>query len=946
MDLCLSVLADCSLQLEEIRLLIKENNGIQIIVNILKSQHKSVLNRAARALGNISLSHDNITTVHKYAAGPLLIKVLKDSNDPGTQESLTRTIRLISNNSKHRDLIVKAEGLRPIVQHLNSEVVSVCSQCVRAIAELTKTCSPAAAIQVLEEGGITTLVQLTSHNKSIVKEHAFTSLINLMRHSTVRASVGSANGVFIFLQGIQNPTEKVFSLHLHALCLCCQEAVNRAKLKEINGLIMLINILKANEHVIHHERIILALECFYFDEDVLELFGNSGLIQILVNKLTSLEMISDLNDTIDNESEVHLEECCSQSTSANISSGESKNSNKRIHSKVTSMFDLDEDIDEKHLKEKVQSLSDSNTSEFDQFIRKPQLYSPISVDLSPFLRNQEQHHPSSLSPSSDACYSPCFSMSPPSYEFSPTTSPQLSPGASDCLSSTSATFNSEECHTDDHILTRESLSEGCAKTTQDTQSSVEVSSPNSNFKRKCRQQAFSLKARKHEFNEPINNENKSYAHSDLISEPTTSQTVTRLKSREHGILLLLSRFSYKNELCKFLLTVDCFDAFIKVIVTSKSAKCVAKCSRLMVRLLHNVHCLEDLIMLSIPTLINQKLTNEKKRWPACEIVEHLFQLGLQIETVFGEKLIENMITSTVETRRFACCKVIPFFCRLPQTRKKLLQDMNAISLYREFLQISKGDEIFNESVHSLRQLAHTVGIKDPVRIYRKKIEKQQKQSADYCCKYDNSISDVDTEFILDDKSKIPVNRNILSEKSDVFAAMLSGDFIESHQNLVPLTEVSQDTMKFIIHKLYGCSHCCVVSLFGNAECSTQNSSESEGRKLSFGETTANTTLVGCDKDVSSNVKVCIEAMVVSDRFLLHDIQKQVYDILVSKVLNERTAPFLYTCSKQFERCKLGKACLEHILCGDDVNPQSFKTFLQSTISAIDHMILLILEKSS
>ncbi|XP_033118900.1 armadillo repeat-containing protein 5-like [Anneissia japonica] len=1047
MDLSLSILADCSLQLEEIRLLIKKLNGIKIIVNILKCQHKSVLNRAARALANLALSHENIATIHKCNSGPLLIKLLRESIDPGTQESLTRAIRLIANTPRHQALIVKAEGLRPIVKHLQSDLVSVISQCVRAVAAITSDCSPAAAIQVLEEGGITRLVQLTLHDKSTVKEHAFAALINLMKHSTVRASVGSVNGVALFLEGLQHPCEKAFALHLHALCLCCQEAVNRAKVKELNGLPVLINILKTNEHTIHHDRVILALECFYFDEDVLQLFAGSGLIQILIEKLLSSDMLQDV--TRCTEDEVDILEGCEEKTesdslyrgtNSNISSPHKNPKTSTSTFKVKSIFDVGDvdddendaadeghDEDESRMSPKTDSsqstlVISNDVCEFDQFKRKPQSYSPLGVDLAAFLRNQEQGHPSSMSPSSDICYSPCFSMSPPSYEFSPTWSPQMSPESEDRASS-SGTFHSgvvEKWQHEDNFIKNlednntEKGTSDILNIEKDPESSEEIAlPPGSNKKRKHNYQMFGRKSRKHnvddikssftfwrvEQEEAKAMENLSHTSVETTHLPVneSSPAVIRLKGREHGILLLLSRFSHKNNLCKYLTTLDCFNVFLDIILKSKNMRSVAKCRRIVVRLLHNAHCLEDIILLGIPTLIKQRLidnsslkqelrSNVRKYWPAVEIIDHLLHhVALQAETVFGETLIENMITSTLKLRRFACCKALPFLCRSPKTQKKLLHDMSAMSLYREFLHLSQDEQTLKETVFSLQQLAHIVGIKDPVKLHRRKLGYQTLQG---CCKYEESLVNTDFEFVLDDNTRLAANRKVVSQNSDFFAAMLSGDFKESHQTIVPLADASQKTLEFILHKLYGCTQCSVISLFaipesgiqvegsGNVSCSPNNMPSSEinlskeevpmssdaqntmtmcdtsplfsGDHSGTGdlnERTANDQIGAVDID-DSNVLMCIEAMVVSDRFLLHNIQRHVYDRVVLKVLSGKTAPSLYTYSKQFEYEELSKACLAHVLCGDNVNSETFKAFLKpGTSSALDEMFSFIIQKS-
>ena len=71
------------------------------------------------------------------------------------------------------------------------------------------------------------------------------------------------------------------------------------------------------------------------------------------------------------------------------------------------------------------------------------------------------------------------------------------------------------------------------------------------------------------------------------------------------------------------------------------------------------------------------------------------------------------------------------------------------------------------------------------------------------CILDNQVCH-DVEFMIG-KVKIGANRRVLSESSDIFAAMLEGHYSEAKQSAITINNTSVMAFKYILHYLHGCT---------------------------------------------------------------------------------------------------------------------------------------------
>ena len=145
--------------------------------------------------------------------------------------------------------------------------------------------------QAVEDNGVGHLVSLLSHTKPSIQEHSLMALLNLMVSEGVRVAAGKAGGVEIFIARGKDTTFAAWATHIHCLCFCCREAVNRVRVRELEGLNVLLNILKGTKEdcVRLHETVLVALMDFYFDEQSLNYLAACGFVKILASHLRQHE---------------------------------------------------------------------------------------------------------------------------------------------------------------------------------------------------------------------------------------------------------------------------------------------------------------------------------------------------------------------------------------------------------------------------------------------------------------------------------------------------------------------------------------------------------------------------------------------------------------------------------------------------------------------------------
>ncbi len=120
-----------------------------------------------------------------------------------------------------------------------------------------------------------------------LQETALSYILSFCKHPELRAGLGSAGAITMFMEKIQDPDAKPATKYpvINALCLCAHEAVNRVKVREAKGLELLLQLLKDKEFSLIHNRLISCLVCFLYDEPSFEVLLKNDLVPILLTHL-------------------------------------------------------------------------------------------------------------------------------------------------------------------------------------------------------------------------------------------------------------------------------------------------------------------------------------------------------------------------------------------------------------------------------------------------------------------------------------------------------------------------------------------------------------------------------------------------------------------------------------------------------------------------------------
>lgn len=84
---------------------------------------------------------------------------------------------------------------------------------------------------------------------------------------------------------------------LFSLCLFCRESVNRDRIRQGDGLQVILVLLNKPEHEHHHVHLLEALSLFIHDEIGFDILTRHGILEVLVAKLTNIVTNNERNNT-------------------------------------------------------------------------------------------------------------------------------------------------------------------------------------------------------------------------------------------------------------------------------------------------------------------------------------------------------------------------------------------------------------------------------------------------------------------------------------------------------------------------------------------------------------------------------------------------------------------------------------------------------------------------
>ncbi|XP_059203958.1 uncharacterized protein armc5 [Centropristis striata] len=872
LDLALSILANCCTELET-RVEVRKLDGINIVVEILKENValETVQNRAARALGNLAMDPESSALIHSAGGVPLLLLCVSLSSGPSSPtaaplkepcpklecaQSAARALLYLSDTPSNRLLLLTQGTLTSLAPLIAPEYPQALRRAaLRTLHELTRGCGIECAREVSRSGVLTQLgVMASEESGKPFEELALKTLANLCSQGCLRPLVGSLGVIQKFTEEVKKDPLKS-GVFLKALCLCCKEAVNRAKVKESGGLEVLIGFLAAHQSHPLSRLAILACVDFVFDESAMEQLQELGLVPLLVARLVELT-----------RGEEQSAEKMDVSLSSNMSPTE------LLPSSCFESFDFPPPPEgcKKEEAGKEQGLCSSSFLSLRSWLVSEGLISSEG-DLLDSSGVEGEWGSLQIPPSS----SPQTSSPNPEPFSSPKNSSPCNPSASSTskkaaqpspMSSSGQLQLSSSCkNTDPPPSSPEPSS---ALTPQTQTSSSTISSPTKTTQMPVSPSKFSSPHRR-----------RQRAHSAACLTKVTLDTppsVPRTMAYHHPyhpepwtpespILLLLSRFSHATDPSAALISSSVMSGLLYYLTQHQDPS--SRCFRMLCRLSCNPNCLQALVRTGSVALIRHHLCHRGEEFEGEErqtdrVKAKVKQLGfallnnlrVQCESGFGSGVVAHVMLSGSESDKMNCALSLPLISSNKSLLKKLLLDSGGLLLALQPLgcdddNVDEGNpsecgkllsDWFNSPRSGLTSQLHslfsslligclsslTSGIK--MEYDKKRLNPVTTQSVS---KYDEAspppskrprlaetcpygLSTFNLLLLLDDGTQVRANREAVARSegtdgvsSEYFWALLRGGFGEAQCNAeeaIHIKDVSTGMLLPVLHYLHGC----------------------------------------------------------------------------------------------------------------------------------------------
>ncbi|XP_043084732.1 armadillo repeat-containing protein 5 [Puntigrus tetrazona] len=871
LDLALSILANCCTE-KQTRLEVRKLDGISVVVDVLKRNVsvETVQNRAARALGNLAIDPEGSAEVHSAGGVPLLLLCLSLSPPPSSPSSLTpapelcapkvecvqsaaRALVYLSDTPANRLLLLSQGALPSLALFIAPEYpLGLQRASLRAIHELTRGCSAECAKEMSRSGAFTQLGVLASGEDSRpLEELALKTLANLCSQGCLRPLVGSLGVIQKFVEEVKKDPMKS-GVFFKALCLCCREAVNRAKVKESGGLEVLISFLSAHQNHPLTRFAVLACVDFVYDESALEQLQELGLVPLLIKRLVEL---------------AHGEEPVAGKMDANLSSSSP------CSELMTSCFDsFDFSALEGNKREDVSKDQTSGSSSF-LSLRSWLVSEGLISSEGELTESPCGSEVFGSSPHSSISSSPCSEISQSSTLRPPHFSPSTRSKHMRLFSSSSSvsSFSSISVSPRNVPGSPSSSQPSCASSPQSEQpllltkpssSPLQISSPP---RKRLRASSCSSTS------------SSRCSVVTLDSPPVMSKTPVyhhpyhpEAWAPESPILLLLSRFSHASDPSTALINTNVFSGLLYYLTQHHDPS--GRCFRMLGRLSCNPNCFQALVRTGAVALIKQRLCVRREEIGGCKgvtdrqsekVKSKITQLGLgllsnlrvQSESGFGTGVLTHIMLSGSESDKLYCVLSLPLINSNRVLLRKLLLDSGGLAAALELIGFHReaDDDDDDEEGQSDRCWAFLAGWLHPLEqasslrfksLYvslligclssllsnfkedRKNcsidcqtstettqaLDDKSQTHPNKSCPY--SMATHDLTFLLDDGTLLLANHEAVAGEegakdigSEYFRALLMGGFGEAQKakgEAIRIKDVNSGMLLPVLHYLHGC----------------------------------------------------------------------------------------------------------------------------------------------
>lgn len=152
--------------------------GLELIVSLLKSDHKEVLASVCAAIANIAKDEENLAVITDHGVVPMLAR-LTNTNDDKLRRHLAEAIARCCNWGNNRVAFGREGAVAPLVRYLKSNDENVHRSTARALFQLSK--HPENCITMHEAGVVQPLMKMVGSSDEDLQEAAAGCIGNIRR---------------------------------------------------------------------------------------------------------------------------------------------------------------------------------------------------------------------------------------------------------------------------------------------------------------------------------------------------------------------------------------------------------------------------------------------------------------------------------------------------------------------------------------------------------------------------------------------------------------------------------------------------------------------------------------------------------------------------------------------------------------------------------------------
>lgn len=178
------------------------------------------------------------------------------------------------------------------------------------------------------------------------------------------------------------------------------------------------------------------------------------------------------------------------------------------------------------------------------------------------------------------------------------------------------------------------------------------------------------------------------------------------------------------------------------------------------------------------------------------------QLCALAETGCALGELASILLRGQEAHKFVIAVSIPFLIQSKDALRTLLKTHGGLTLVFRAL-TDKRHDLYVNALYAVCRLANALEIR-PDMVDRNQSEVTAR--IDYSKNLENHLKPSMVTFELDDGTTVDAHRNILCQKSEVFSAMLEGNFYESGKRRVKLKNTTKEGLDTLLLAINGCSY--------------------------------------------------------------------------------------------------------------------------------------------